>query len=618
MFNLKENADMAFGVDSELSLMFQKYFHQTKLTNNYRASLFFADEKNYEWIKNLQEKEILIQKKDVFASFVKANDKSRLSELQIKELSSLGKRLIVSSDPEPILRAIGAEYRPDRNKYKILRISQEDTKSTEFLNLSGEWFFNRFGGAGENGNIIDFVMLEMPSIGYKDAIKLCFDTLNIKNPLEEAIEILKNSSDAQKQQEMEKTNERINKLIEQNKQIHGELNRREKIEYETLDTSRDFKYINTEDYEKRYHELTEVQRLQVVYGAIKNFCQQESISKKPVEKYFNSRGLYDCSLFHNDDVGFLPKDKIEELEVVLHTKFGKDDLVKFGIFTEKYHKWKYKVQTKDEKWEHSDAILFCMHSPYSNIPTNLEFRFIGDNAQGAKLKSVSLERHDIIKPNYFGNGVNVDVLKDNNIKNIWFQEGAFDQKTVESLGFYSCSLIGVHKHYSENIGYFKDKVLVIAFDPDSAGYSGAIKFARKCYEAGCKKVFMAVWNSDSDVNELLRKKELDKIFCVAVEFYGEENDSVALSLKKLPLPSNLTNELYEKNQKYIDNLIVRVDSSVSPQQDTELGVQLTPDEFSRMVSHIKGNDEAVADKVVEKPNIVGNQLSALLGTIQAP
>ena len=134
-------------------------------------------------IKEVQPKKPKI-KKNKFIEFRKLTDEEK------QALKDKGYEMIISANPEQILSDINANFEPKGGIIKINSIAGEPTKSTNFFIKDGTWRFNRFGGDGEAGDIIKFVMLET-GLEYGDAINRCFSALDKQNPLTEAYEIIK-------------------------------------------------------------------------------------------------------------------------------------------------------------------------------------------------------------------------------------------------------------------------------------------------------------------------------------------------------------------------------------------------------------------------------------------
>lgn len=344
------------------------------------------------------------------------------------------------------------------------------------------------------------------------------------------------------------------------------------IEFKKADLSKSFKLgMTTSNLLSRYNDLSKNYKIQIIYDYIKRFTTREK-DRSSMINYFKSRGLSEEA---TRDVGVLKANKINKLVSELKDVFCEKDLIEFGIISEKYKSWKYALLTKDGKYKMCDSAVFFMHDVYSDIPTNLEFKFYGDMVDGSPRKAVSMAQSDIVPSNYYGSANSIDFIKNENLKVLWWVEGIVDAKSVEQFGMKANSLIGVQKHFNENIGYYKDKISIIAFDEDKAGIKNSEIFAKKLKFAGAKHVFFASWDSQygKDVNDLLQSRNLDKIRISYVVFSKDIDGNIVLSsdISKLQhlQQANIEmaySKILKKDEVSIadDNIIIEESNSVKP------------------------------------------------------
>ena len=228
----------------------------------------------------------------------------------------------------------------------------------------------------------------------------------------------------------------------------------EHIDFNRLNENRFFIEENYKKYIKDFDKLSDEYRYKTILSFIKDFSFRYRDEEK-IEEYFINRGI--TSPFVYEDVGFIPKSRINQLVSELKRVFDEKELIRLNVLSSKGY-WKHGTIDKDsEKFYYSDAMVFSMHDIYSSIPTNLEFRYLSNNI---KRKTTSMENSLAVTPNYYGKKYRVDNIKNEDIW--WFCEGIMDAKSLEQLGYNVIGLIGVNKQIPQNLGFFKDKIVVIA------------------------------------------------------------------------------------------------------------------------------------------------------------
>lgn len=320
----------------------------------------------------------------------------------------------------------------------------------------------------------------------------------------------------------------------------GELGELQQADYE-----KSFKNVDLTRLLMNYKSYDDTDRLRLVYSYIKKFTLQEEDKSKMYE-YLASRGIPQKN---TANFGFLKANKINSLVAELKEIFGEEDLIKFNILSNK-GRWKYSLLTKDEKYIYNDSVVFFANDIYNSSPTNIEFKFFGENVVGSPRKSISMSNSELLNSNYFSN-ITIDILKkDSNIP-IWWCEGALDVKCIESMGGYANGLIGAGKHFNYNLGLYKDKVQIIALDEDEAGRKNSLILAKKLLKIGVKNIYFASWSEEygNDLNDLLRNRNLDKIILTKVltsinKDTGEIQISNSIDDKAL-LPQKLIQNAYK-------------------------------------------------------------------------
>jgi hypothetical protein len=381
------------------------------------------------------------------------------------------------------------------------------------------------------------------------------------------------------------------------------------IEFKKADLSKDFRFnLTTSSLLGRYGELDKKYRVQMIYDYIKMFTTRERDRGEMVE-YFAGRGLSEEA---TRDVGVLKASKVNKLVSELKDIFGEKDLIEFGVISEKFKSWRYMLLTKDDKYTMCDSAVFFMHDIYSNIPTNIEFKFYGDKVEGSPRKAVSMAQSDIVPSNYYGSGNNIDFIKNENSKTLWWTEAVIDAKTVEQLGMKANSLIGVQKHFNENIGYYKDKISIIAFDEDVAGIKNSEIFAKKLRLAGAKHIFFASWDTQygKDLNDLLQSRNLDKIQISFAVFSKGENGEITISsdIGKLQyLQETNIAMAYSKSPKK-DEVVITDDKLIVNECDS---VNPSIKDFQDIMENVKTKQEINRKESSEKPSNCQSQHSQI-------
>ena len=473
--------------------IFNKYFHKNNFKSLYSASSYFSyiKEDDLSWIKNKDE-----------VSFI-LNSKGAVSEALKNQETSIQTLLEEEIYPRINVTDLLSDLSPKVTAHNIRLECPCCGKKEAFIGGKGKGttiICNRQNKCGENTSFIEHIR-KRESLSFYQAVNFIADSVGVN------LQALKQSREYQR--DGDKNNGFLKEKVVKKREQRVK-NWIEKINFEPLNLEKTYISINTQQYINRFSELNlnKKQKYQVVLSYIRDYASSNRDDKKIMD-FFATRGL--PMLGVTKDVGFISKDNIPKLVKNLNDIFGKKELTDLSILSENGY-WKHGAIDKDtKKFKYCDAILYSMHDPYSDIPTNLEFRFIGDGSKNIKNKTSAIENSDIVKPNYYGMNFKAEDLRSKPIW--WFQEGVIDAKTISSLGYNSCSLIGVHKHFDEKIGYFKDKVAVICFDQDKAGFDNTQKFAEKLKMAGAKQIVVATWNQEfgKDVNDLLISGNLDKI-----------------------------------------------------------------------------------------------------------
>jgi hypothetical protein len=133
-----------------------------------------------------------------------------------------------------------------------------------------------------------------------------------------------------------------------------------------------------------------------------------------------------------------------------------------------------------------------------------------DKWQDAGMKEPELSYHRIAEPLPYS--LTREALLDKNI-NFRFFEGSVDMfSTPFKIGFCDIAIPGVNGIKEEHLGLFKDRVVELWFDQDSAGQKGCQQLKEKLEKAGVT-VLIKNWDITlgSDVNEVLKNGNIEKI-----------------------------------------------------------------------------------------------------------
>jgi len=479
-------------LDSENLELFSRYFSKNNFKNLYTASSFF---------KNLKAEDVAWISNKTLASKILTNAKTVGDKLetQFPKILDIYKEDIL---PRVKIETLLYDLEPKiGHSNTILKCPCCDKKEA-FIGNKGKGstiVCNRQNKCGETTTILSHIM-DREGLSFYKAVEFISDNAGIN------LQALISSKEVQKNKD--NSVNYIKKRVEVSRVPNVREYIPEDIKFKTLDSSKKYQTIQSSNYIHQFKEMNNTQKYQLVLGYIRDFAMANKDEKK-IYDFFCGRGL---TLQHfSKDVGYISKDKVPVLVKNLKDIFNENELVKLEILSEKGY-WKHGAVNKDtNKFSYCDALLFSMHNPYSNIPTNLEFRFIGDGAKNIKNKTSAIENSNLSTPNYYGDSYTIDSL--NSKGTWWFCEGAIDAKTISAMGYNAVSLIGVHKHFAENLGYFKGKTAIIAFDQDHAGIKNVQKFAEKLYLAGAKQIVVASWDMDiaKDCNDLLKEGKLEEI-----------------------------------------------------------------------------------------------------------
>jgi len=479
-------------LNNEEAELFSHYFSKNNFKNLYTASFFFKNLKaeDVSWISNKTIANKILNS---------AESVGEKLEMQSPNILDIYKEEIL---PRVKIESLLYDLEPKvGHSNTVLKCPCCDKKEA-FIGNKGKGstiICNRQNKCGETTTILSHIM-DREGLSFYKAVEFIADNAGINlKALISSKEVQKNSDNP-----IQYTKERIevSKVPDIREYVP------ENIKFKILDTSKKYRKLKTVNHLHQFKEMNDTQKYQLILSYIRDFSMANRDDKK-VTDFFYGRGLK-LQPF-SKDVGFVSKENVPVLVKNLKDIFGENELARLGILSEKGY-WKHGAVNKDTgKFSYCDALLFSMHDPYSDIPTNLEFRFIGNGASNIKNKTSAIENSSLINPNYYGDKYTVDMLSTKNTW--WFCEGAIDAKTISAIGYNAVSLIGVHKHFSENLGYFKGKTAIIAFDQDQAGIKNVQKFAEKLYLAGAKQIVVACWDMDiaKDCNDLLQENKLDEI-----------------------------------------------------------------------------------------------------------
>lgn len=525
-------------LNSDNATLYSKYFSKIKLNSIFHAISFFDDiKKNSTWIKNEADREILQANAAQLVSGLKS--------LEIKLSDILEQHIYPLVDVSTSF----SELEPKVSTNNTVLFCPSCGKKEAFVGGGGKGsviICNRGNKCGEKIQFVSYVE-KRDSVSFYDAVKKLADEVGIDiKAIQRNSEIHIEDRDGREKLDIYKQ-----AIIDANKKkiVHAAT------EYKKLDVEKSFVKIDIEKLYSKYAVMNDTQKMQTIMGYIKNFSMKDDIDRTSLINFYRTRGVYGEA--NTAEFGFLQANKIPKLVEELIEKFRADDLVRFEILSEGSHRWKFGAIGEDEKFFYCDASVLFMTSPYGDVPTNLEFRYIPENNKKLKTKTGSLENKEFVDPNYFGKAHNVDILKDENQKEIWVHEGHIDAKTMSLYGYSSISLIGVHKHYDELLGYYKGKTIILALDQDKAGWKNLEILAIKLKEAGVEHIFCATWDDKDgkDINELHVNGKINSIqysyVSVSTEInrYGNEEKHITLSLQRKPINQNKIARAREEMQQ---------------------------------------------------------------------
>jgi Toprim-like len=577
--------DLKYYLKTSLSnddfVLFDKYFSKYNFKTVHSASMYFKNlkETDISWLSSSSIKDKILSTSSAVGDRLHEQTPN-LSELLKTEIMQRVNIDTLLSDLQPKIRHNNTTLMCPCCDKKEAFIGGAGKGSTIICNRQNE--------CGETTTILSHIM-DREGLNFFKGIEFIADNAGIELSALVATKEIQKGSGEEIDYNKERVEVNVEPIIHQYKP--------EPIEFDTLDTTKQYEEISVTKYIPQFKDMNDTQKYQIVLAYIRDYSMANRDDEK-VEEFFKGRGLALPNF--SSDVGFISASNIPKLVKNLKDTFGEKDLCDLTILSEKGY-WKHGAVNKEtDKFKYCDALLFSMHKPYSDIPTNLEFRFIGEGAVGVKNKTSAIENSSLIAPNFYGDKYKVDALGSKNTW--WFCEGAIDAKTISSVGYNASSLIGVHKHFANCLGYFKDKVAIIAFDQDNAGMTNVQKFAEKLYMAGAKQIIVATWDMDlgKDSNDLLMSNNLDKIKFssllreeVEVDGYIKPIFSYSINVADIDKASleNRLKRIKELEVEYTDTKVsvASSENTKSESNESSTNTEVTKSSKSRVV--IKDKEE---------------------------
>ena len=588
MLDVKYYIRQSFQDKAEIDL-FSKYFSKIKFNSLYSAKNYFSHAKEkMEFISSSEDREKTIRLSSKIVSTLEAQSIDYYDILDSQVFPQVN-YVEVLADLNPSQRQSSLSLECPCCKDDKKKKPSKDNRDAYLVKVGGQQTgiikCSRASNCGESTSVIKHIM-NRDGVNFKEAV------INISKTVGVDIEAIERASqvhieDGGSLKNRDVVCEKIAMEVQANsthmsKNKYGLFD----IDFNKADMSKKFKSnIDVKNIYAKYYELSDNNRLLMIYNHIKKFAFKDK-DRASLEQYFSKRGIESK---HIEDVGLLKANKINELLYELKHLFGEADLVKFGVINEKNKSWRYMLLNKEGKYQYCDSAVFFMHDIYSDFPTNMEYKFFGKATEGAERKAVSMSQSHIVPSNYFGSSNNIESIKDDKKKVLWWTEAIVDAKSLEQMGYTANSLTGVQKHYNENIGYFKDKTSIIAFDGDNAGYKNADIFAKKLKMSGAENVFIATWDRDygKDINELLISKNLDKIHLSYAIFTQVSDEEMAVSydiLNVQSLTENMINLGYKELEKR-ENMEI--------QEDDEIVVESATPNVREFMNIVEEEDENI-------------------------
>ena len=156
---------------------------QSNLLSNQADATSNATVDNYlSSVKPIQERK---KERKTFIKFKK------LTDTEIDKLKEVNMDRVSSQDPASILVALDIEFKTKSGGYIFTRPSRsENTASCHFGIDNGVWKWTDFGDGQKSGNMLSLIQ-ESGISDFKEALKLCMNTYNINDVLDEAFVLIK-------------------------------------------------------------------------------------------------------------------------------------------------------------------------------------------------------------------------------------------------------------------------------------------------------------------------------------------------------------------------------------------------------------------------------------------
>lgn len=268
---------------------------------------------------------------------------------------------------------------------------------------------------------------------------------------------------------------------------------RKQTEYWSFDPTREYKKVVINDFLPKLSQMSEKQKLKVLYTFVYRFSLSTSQTFK--ENWYRSRGLESQFI---KCIGFLSLKDIEKMVILLKKHFAVEDLQRFKLLNI-LGEWNYG----------HDVNVIPSFDLYSDMCEGLMLRYTDGRKTG---KEVNISCQEIVFPLPFGLGRKA-LLKS---KEIWINEGHVDGITLATHYFKKdesfAGFTGVWAWKRELFGLFRGKTVVVAFDKDKAGQEAQPKVIEELIKAGVP-YRIAEWNAKDgkDPNELLKAGKLNTI-----------------------------------------------------------------------------------------------------------
>jgi len=261
-------------------------------------------------------------------------------------------------------------------------------------------------------------------------------------------------------------------------------------QYWSFNSNKKFAKVEIKDFLSKYPNMSELQRLKLIYTFIYRFSLTTNQRSKLF--WYSSKGLSSSKFL--EYLGFLCKSDIDNLVEQLLKYFSLEELQRLKLL-DLLGGWKYGY----------NVVVVPSFDLYSDMVEGFMLRYTDNRSKG---KEINVSCTDIVFPLPFGLGRKT--LQRCNT--LWLTEGHIDGLSIATQSECFVSFAGTYSYKEEMLGLFKGKTVIVAYDKDKAGQEAQTVLIERLQKAGVNYK-IANWDAKDglDLNDLLVNGKLKTI-----------------------------------------------------------------------------------------------------------